>query len=88
MKYPLFALGIFVATAQMGAPAQAQNYPWCEYLSGGYNGGGRNCGFVSFEQCMESARGNGNDCRQNPMYEPPAGHAPQHRAKRKSHTNS
>jgi hypothetical protein len=88
MKHSLVVFGIFAATAVFGTPAHAQNYPWCEYLSGGFNGGGRNCGFVSFEQCMESARGNGNDCRQNTMYQPPAGATPQHRAKRKSHTNS
>src|SRR5271163_1726312 len=72
MKYLFAVLGILGGTWCMSAPAQAQNYPWCEYL-GGWNGGGRNCGFVSFEQCMESARGNGSDCRQNTQYEAPAG---------------
>lgn len=96
MKYALMVLGIVVATVGTGGHAQAQNYPWCEYLSGEI-GGGRNCGFVSFEQCMESARGNGNDCRVNTMYTPPPGPHRQtgtaplprsHRARVKSHTNS
>lgn len=86
--------GIAVA-ALGGGPAQAQNYPWCEYL-GGELGGGRNCGFVSFEQCMESARGNGNDCRLNTMYTPPPGprhetgrYVPRtHRGPHKPHTPS
>ena len=74
MRYLLASLGILIATACIGTPAHAQNYPWCEYLGGGMGGGGgRNCGFISFEQCMESARGQGNDCRQNTQYEPPPG---------------
>jgi len=77
MNYYIAALGLFAtigAAALDGTPAQAQNYPWCEYLSGGEGGGGgRNCGFVSFEQCMQSAWGNGGDCRQNTQYEPPPG---------------
>jgi hypothetical protein len=73
----------------------AQNYPWCEYLGGGdAGGGGRNCGFISFEQCMESARGQGNDCRQNTQYVPPPGEhsgptaAPGARPRHKAHKNS
>jgi hypothetical protein len=90
MKYALFALGILIVTR-----AQAQNYPWCEYMAG-WSGGGRNCGFVSFAQCMETARGNGSDCRINTLYTPPPGEhsnvatAPSHHrhAARKSQKNS
>jgi hypothetical protein len=35
-------------------------------------GGGRNCGFDSFEQCMEARQGAGGFCEQNPFYEGPA----------------
>jgi hypothetical protein len=53
-----------------GVPAAAQTatiYPWC--TSGASSEfGGRNCGFVSFEQCMDAARGNGQFCDQNPFY--------------------
>jgi hypothetical protein len=74
MRYLIAVFGVVAAAACVGTPAQAQNYPWCEYLGGGEGGGGgRNCGFISFEQCMESARGNGGDCRQNTQYEPPVG---------------
>jgi hypothetical protein len=31
-------------------------------------GGGRNCGFVSYEQCMMTARGAGGSCEQNLFY--------------------
>lgn len=84
MRYSLLLLGIAVAAVGSVSPARAQNYPWCEYLSGGEQGGGKNCGFVSFEQCMESARGNGSYCRINPMYTPPPGPHP----RRKAHANS
>lgn len=40
-------------------------YPWCSW-----NKLGMNCGFTSFEQCMMTARGNGNGCRPNQAYEP------------------
>ena len=45
------ALFVAVAIAAMGAlthPAAAIEYPWCAQYSG-QDGGGRNCGFVSFE---------------------------------------
>ena len=96
MRYLLAVLGIAAAVGCFDTRAEAQNYPWCEYLGGGMGGGGgRNCGFISFDQCMESARGNGNDCRQNPMYEPPPGeHAGaiavphRHHTRRSAHKNS
>jgi hypothetical protein len=74
MKQLLIALGLLVTAPIFVAPAHAQNYPWCEYIGG--TGGARNCGFVSFEQCLESARGNGGDCRMNTQYIPPAGPHP------------
>jgi uncharacterized protein DUF3551 len=48
--------------------ANAQNYPWCaQYTS---RGGPRNCGFVSWEQCMATVRGVGGYCERNAMYQP------------------
>jgi Protein of unknown function (DUF3551) len=99
MKYRSFVFGFVIAAAVVATPARAQNYPWCEYLGGGMMGGGKNCGFISFEQCMESARGNGNDCRPNTMYTPPPGphHGESayiygvphhHHVHKKSHSNS
>jgi Protein of unknown function (DUF3551) len=73
MKPLLFGIGILAAVSSFSPRAQAQNYPWCAYLGGGMGGGGVNCGFVSFEQCMETARGNGSDCRVNTQYSPPPG---------------
>jgi hypothetical protein len=71
MKRMFSVLGLTVAAA-ITTPVQAQNYPWCEYLGSGM-GGARNCGFVSYEQCMASAFGNGGDCRPNTLYTPPPG---------------
>jgi hypothetical protein len=89
MKRFLIALAFLAAAPFFGAPAQAQNYPWCEYLGGGEGGGGgRNCGFISFEQCMESARGNGSDCRLNTQYTPPPGPHPHVVRKPKSSSGS
>jgi hypothetical protein len=96
MKPSLFLLAIFVAAATSGTAAKAQNYPWCEYMGGGFDGGGRNCGFISFEQCMQSAWGNGSDCRKNTMYEPPPGEhehlqatpVPSHHVRRTTHKDS
>jgi hypothetical protein len=82
MKQLLIALGLLLAAPNFVAPARAQNYPWCEYIGG--TGGARNCGFVSFEQCLESARGNGGDCRQNTQYAPPPGPHPHVARKQKS----
>jgi hypothetical protein len=47
--------------------AAAQNYAWCAEA---IKGGGRNCGFVSWEQCMATVSGNGGYCEQNSMYRP------------------
>jgi hypothetical protein len=48
-------------------PAAAEIYrPWCvEYFGNGRT----SCAFESYEQCMETARGNGAYCRQNPWYQ-------------------
>ena len=39
-------------------------YPWCAH----YNNMTGECGFVAFEQCLETARGNGGYCTPNPGY--------------------
>ena len=72
MKMALFALAMAGATMAIGPPAQAQNYPWCAYWTG--TGGARNCGFVSYEQCMQTARGAGATCEANTQYNPREGY--------------
>jgi hypothetical protein len=46
------------------ASVARQPAPWCAYQGG--VGGGYDCSFYSFEQCMETARGLGNFCAPNP----------------------
>jgi hypothetical protein len=73
MKLVLSALAVIAASAVLGTPANAQNYPWCALYNGGGAGGGTNCGFVSFAQCMETARGLGAFCTMNTQYVAPSG---------------
>jgi Protein of unknown function (DUF3551) len=73
MKVSLIVIAA-LATIAVGSAAMAQNYPWCAYIDS--EGGGRNCGFVSFNQCMATARGLGADCRPNTQFTPPVGPHP------------
>ncbi len=52
-------------------PAAAIDYPWCAQYGGPDGGGGRNCGFVSYQQCMLTVSGIGGFCEQNSFYNPP-----------------
>jgi len=83
------ALGLAVALAGTMMPAMAQNYPWCVQY-GGRGDGAMNCGFVSFEQCMQTAQGAGGFCIVNNRYVPPSQSAtPAHHVhKRHSHKSS
>ncbi len=69
-KLTLSGAAAFAALATFVMPAQAAiEYPWCVQYGGGMDGGGgRNCGFVSYEQCMMTARGAGGSCEQNLFY--------------------
>ena len=61
------ALALLAVLGDTGA-SQAQTYPWCASYNDKY--GSRNCGFVSFEQCLATVRGIGGFCTQNPWFEP------------------
>jgi hypothetical protein len=70
---PLFMLALAIAAIAAGSSVQAEsNYPWCAYYSGGDNGGGTNCGFTTFEQCMATVSGIGGFCQNNDWYHAPA----------------
>jgi hypothetical protein len=65
MRPAFAALLLLLASADI---ASAQNYPWCaQYTS---RGGARNCGFVSYAQCMATVRGIGGYCERNAMFQP------------------
>ena len=86
MQKSASAFLILVAVASMSAtPARAAiEYPWCAQYGGGQGGGGgRNCGFVSYEQCMETSRGMGGFCEPNLFYTGSASDTSQSKRKRK-----
>jgi hypothetical protein len=67
---PLTALTA-LATLALASPAAAIEYPWCAQYTG-EDGGGRNCGFSTIEQCMDTVRGMGGSCEPNLFYKGPA----------------
>ena len=79
-----FALTTLAAlTVFTPSTSQADPYKWCAAYGGGKGGGGgRNCGFVSYEQCMETIRGMGGFCEQNLFYTGPAERPAKHARKR------
>ena len=69
----LFALAALAApTVFTPSVGHADPYAWCAAYSGGMNGGGRNCGFVTYQQCMVTIRGMGGFCEPNLFYTGPA----------------
>jgi hypothetical protein len=56
MRLLLLMSGFCIGILCIGNRAEAQNYPWCsQYSEGGE--GGRNCGFTTFQQCLENVSG-------------------------------
>jgi hypothetical protein len=62
-------LGIaFLAAGSLFDTASANDpYAWCAEYGGG-RGGGRNCYFVTLEQCRWAISGNGGTCAINPFF--------------------
>jgi hypothetical protein len=60
-------------------PAQADQYRWCAVYGGFHGDAGKNCGFVTYQQCLETVSGIGGHCEPNPFY------GPEKRSKRRSH---
>ena len=71
--HPVFLATAIVTVLTLVAPTagQAQTYPWCAQYGGMGGGGGRNCGFVSYEQCMATVSGIGGFCERNSFYTGP-----------------
>ena len=83
MRLLLITVSTLTAVILFGTSAEAQNYPWCAIYSEGGAGGGTNCVFTTFEQCMETARGLGSLCQPNTQYQPPPGSHPLSRVYRR-----
>ncbi len=69
MKRVGLVLTLVVGSWMVASTAEAQNYPWCAQYSG-RGGGGQNCGFSTFEQCMATVSGIGGFCNRNTQYIP------------------
>jgi hypothetical protein len=74
MKAFLFVSALLAAIAGISTHADAQNYPWCAYYTVGDEA--RNCGFVTYEQCMANVSGIGGYCARNTQYVPRPGPRP------------
>ncbi len=77
---------VFAVTALivfMPSAGQAEPYPWCAQYTGGRGGGGRNCGFVTLEQCRETVAGMGGFCERNLFYTGPTERPVKHKRKRR-----
>jgi hypothetical protein len=63
------ALAVLLLAVAAASPAQAQarEYPWCARCDWTT----RNCGFVSFQQCLATISGIGGRCEPNPFYKAP-----------------
>jgi hypothetical protein len=79
MKAFLFVFAVLAGLAGISTRADAQNYPWCAYLSA--MGGATNCGFTTFEQCMGYVSGNRGFCARNTQYVPSLGPRTRYRAR-------
>ncbi len=86
MRSLLAILGVVAATAAFGGSASAQNYPWCANYGGGeVGGGGLNCGFTTFQQCMTTLAGMGGFCERNTQYVPSRESQPSSAPRRSRH---
>ena len=64
-----FVVPLLMTTFGFPAYASAEiYYPWCANYGGGDEGGGSNCGFSTYEQCMATVSGIGGFCDPNPFY--------------------
>ena len=74
MRSMLFLLGLSALALLAGNDASRAEitYPWCAQYGAGLDGGGRNCGFWTYEQCMAALSGNGGYCEANAMYRGPS----------------
>jgi hypothetical protein len=83
MKALIVAIGLLVAGISVSASAQTQNNPWCAYFTGGTV----NCGFATFQQCLEAIHGKTGLCDQNSQDASPADTTPEPHHRRRRHSD-
>lgn len=69
-------VGLSLTAFVSPSAAGHEPYPWCAYYSGGRDGGGTTCGFVTWAQCQATISGIGGTCAPNPAYPGPADTSP------------
>jgi hypothetical protein len=60
---------LVLAAGEPSGEAKADPYRWCAEYAGGSAGGGRNCYFVTLEQCRWAVSGVGGTYTPNPFYD-------------------
>jgi hypothetical protein len=58
-------VSITLSTLSISTIGARSEGPWCAHYG---SGGGTNCGFYSYQQCMAAISGNGGFCSQNGFY--------------------
>jgi hypothetical protein len=61
MGRTLAIVGIVLFGDMLSANAQTQSGQWCAYFTGGPT----NCGFATFEECLQAIKGKTGLCNQN-----------------------
>jgi tetratricopeptide (TPR) repeat protein len=67
MRIPALCGLVIAALLGLAAPAAAAGPPWCA----AYRNGSTNCGFYTYQQCMDTVAGNGGFCNRNYIDGPP-----------------
>lgn len=86
MGRTLAIIGICFVGEALSINGQAQSAQWCAYFTGGPT----NCGFATFEQCLQTIKGKTALCNENSQNEqnqpsPPHRPAPAHRREHRLH---
>ncbi|MBN9051656.1 MAG: DUF3551 domain-containing protein [Rhizobiales bacterium] len=62
------AAAVMLACASGSASAASDPYRWCAQYG---QEGGRNCGFITLQQCLDTVSGVGGGCERNMFYTGP-----------------
>ena len=79
----LIGIAAIASLLALATPTRAgSEYPWCAQYGGADDGGGRNCGFSTLEQCRATISGIGGSCEPNLFYPGLAGDSSQSKRRR------
>ena len=82
---PAFLLALLMLIAFSASESRAETYRWCAIYGASMGYEATNCGFVTYQQCLDTISGIGGSCQENPRYtgtaEPQAKRAPSKKTK-------